>query len=400
MKRSYDVNPGTEIASSCPAGGNNMSSRWKSLLALVAVTFFVGSPIVHADGPGSGNGGSGVLLDGKPYLLDLVEGGVEKDPYFNPKVSAAPEILQAVQKIFVNNPQFPVELIARKITEISQIQYVYALLMLKTMEVFQWKLVNLPPEPVNDFRPGVALPNGSRLQLAKRLEKSIIIDKSAALQMTPENLTALIFHETAYAFAKPVKGVQGFMAQDVGAVQEFTAFLFTPPTGAQLNNFIVMIENIYPANFYQLGYGGIVKNVSDRIGQIQVNPVVNFKLGNNKLEMKPKKILSLDGLRLFEDRNGGDESFSVQYAQQEICRQLPVDKKALSFEVIEPYKYFEIAFYEVSTGQFDSYVRVTGHNGNDIAFAVDIDKDSCSKVVAAQVQAAMARALPGYHRNY
>src|SRR5262249_15653934 len=142
------------------------------------LTFFGTLSASYATGPGSGNGGKGVLINGMPYLLDLVEGGVEENPYFAPNTQVDPELLDGVTKAFANTPHVPVYLIAKKLTEISKIQYIFALMMLKTMEVYQWKFVNLPPEEVNDQRNGVKVDPDNRIQLAKRLQKSIIIDKN------------------------------------------------------------------------------------------------------------------------------------------------------------------------------------------------------------------------------
>jgi hypothetical protein len=382
--------------------------------ALVSMTIFVtacpnggqGHPETHtpakpADqhgfdmGPGSGNGGKGVLIDGKPYLLDLVEGGVERNPYVDRKIDVDPELLAGVQKAFTNLPLMPTELIARKLTEISKTRYILALLMLRTMGLFQWKFVILPPEEVNDQRQGVTVGVSQQFQLAKRLQRSIIIDKKMAQRMDPENLTALVFHETAYAFARPIADGKGTFYQDVGAIQEFTAFLFTPPTDEQLNNMFLMMDRIYPENFYQVGHGGIVKD--DRLNRIQVNPSIRYKMGKDKLDLDGRTIVTIDD----EVSQGllGNEEFYLKWSKQEICRQIPSAGAALSWEVIRTYIQFDIDFYQRANGQINSFVKFSSFKGNAIDFPTPITQATCNDVVSKLYESARETAVDGFHQN-
>ena len=206
------------------------------------------SPTALSQGPGSGNGGKGVRLGDKLYLLDLVEAGVEKQPYFNMSIQVSPEISERVALTFSENEAcFPKELISRKLQEIMTFDFSYGLLLLKTMELFQWRVVDLSPTPVNDQREGVQIRADQFVQLAKRLHQQIIFDRKACEQLDLANRAALVFHEINYAYAQPISVKAGYDTQDTGAVQELTALMFSPNLSAK--NFDNMIQNLLPAGY-------------------------------------------------------------------------------------------------------------------------------------------------------
>ncbi len=180
-------------------------------------------------GPGSGNGGKGVMVEGKLYLFDLVEAGVEKDPYFDPSVTDTQamqdEIVQNVT--FAKDPSFPVALVAQKLVEVMRNDFVIGALMLKTLELYQWRLVDLDLMPLNDHRQDVKAEAKDLIQLARRETRSILISRNAWNMLDLANRTALIFHEIIYAFATPQKTPMGTFIQDIGMVQENVGFLFS-----------------------------------------------------------------------------------------------------------------------------------------------------------------------------
>src|SRR3954468_6367024 len=149
---------------------------------------------LHA-GPSSGNGGKGVLINGQTYLLDFVEGGIEEHPFFNENVNPDRKIIERVYSVFGNIADFPIEEVAQKLTEIYQQSAAIGILMLKTMELYSWSLVNLPPKPVKDQREGVQVEAANYVQAAKRLRTNIILGREAWKKMDRANRTGLIIHE-------------------------------------------------------------------------------------------------------------------------------------------------------------------------------------------------------------
>ena len=110
------------------------------LLSLVSSTVF-------ADPDRVGNGGDGVIIGNHIYVLDLVEAGVEENPFFNEEIQIDTEIQSRLEIIFSKIPNMPVNLLARKLSEIKAVDRIFALALLKTAEMYHWRLIN---EKYND----------------------------------------------------------------------------------------------------------------------------------------------------------------------------------------------------------------------------------------------------------
>lgn len=169
-----------------------------------------------------GNGGDGIEIDGKLYVLDLVEAGVETKPYFNALISG-PLTEYRLKELF-SDESYPRTLISHKLAEIREIAPVFADMILQTMEAYQWKLVNGALVNIKDE--DTVLQYENLKQLAVRKNGSIFINKSLWAQLDPENKTALIFHEVLYALIKP-KMVGGKLQQVSDRAREVTGYLFT-----------------------------------------------------------------------------------------------------------------------------------------------------------------------------
>jgi len=279
-------------------------------------------------GPGSGNGGKGVVIKGRLYLLDLVEAGIEKSPFFDETVQVPPYVRARVAQVFATLDDFPVDLVARKLAEIMSRNYAMGLLMLKTMELYRWRFVDIDLAPVHDQREGVKVQEGGYIQLAKRLSVSIIINRSAWKKMDTANRVALIFHESNYAFAKPFKLASGYFAQDVGAVQEFTAALFTKPReGGQ--NLYYAGARVYPMEF---DFGGtILVNDHSWLGEgdsVYTPPLV-FVNPEAEIYFARKDLTRIDGssyrYRGFSLISEGTRQYLLDEAVSRMCSQLPQD---------------------------------------------------------------------------
>ncbi|MGE0525994.1 MAG: hypothetical protein AB7G93_08930 [Bdellovibrionales bacterium] len=345
--------------------------------------------MVMTDGPGSGNGGKGVLIDGKPFLLDLVEGGVEKSPYFSPDVEVPKDIRDRLVKVFGHDSRFPIDLIGRKLIEVQNTFFQPGFLLLKSMELFRWRFVNLPPASVNDQREGLKANPRQYVQLGKRLQKTIIIDTNYWEQLNEGNRVALIFHEAAYAMARPIKMREGFFKQDTGAVQEFVAFLFMPPRDGsprdRVTTLQAMMDRIKPENFDFTA--GLIRNES--IDTVFVTPTVHFYFTQEKSAKRIKEIDDISGVIIAHSFHEGSDFF-VNWLEQAVCHDIP-QGAALAYEIKKPYKDFVIDLYEGAGNQFYSYMKISDREGNELEAPRSITSESCKQVVVSQAQSIMVR---------
>ena len=330
--------------------GSQMCYRIHSLLALAAVTFIVTvAPCFAAEGPGSGNGGKGVVINGNPYLLDLVEAGLEQKAHIDLTLKVDPAVHERVAKAFASEPSFPVDLIALKLTEVMNAEFEQGLLMLKTMEIFQWRLVNLPPAPVNDQRNGVQVELPAYVQLAKRLETAIIIDRTMWNLLDPANQTALIFHEIIYAYAKLFKTHDGYMVQDTGAVQEFNAFLFGPSL-RERGGIGWAADRVYPRRNFILG-PWMFKD--DSLRYIIVGDKFQIYLTNGKSRTKLMSFATVQAE--MQEKSGEFEN-----VMKKTCAHLPKNQSNFLLVFMSgSVTYLNIDMYESSRGQFSSYLHIT-----------------------------------------
>lgn len=147
-------------------------------------------------------GGDGVMINSVPYLYDLVEAGVETAPYFDPSSVTEPFILAAVQRKFHNNAKVPVELLARKLSEIWHADRFLGQALIKTIGLYSWAwtrraLSDLPDDGDTVLNPII---KGDLVQLAVRSGRFIYLDDSLwSLMPNNENRVALIVHEANYA---------------------------------------------------------------------------------------------------------------------------------------------------------------------------------------------------------
>ncbi len=149
----------------------------------------------------AGNGGDAILIGNNLYLLDMVEAGVEENPQIDLSAQPSVELQKRVDHAF---PQgFPTDLIAKKLVEIKRVNPMMALVLVKTMELYQWKLVNSALLDIADEHTNLKIPRKNIFQLAIRKSASILVDRSLWAKLDKGNQTALVFHEILYALDKP-----------------------------------------------------------------------------------------------------------------------------------------------------------------------------------------------------
>jgi len=223
-----------------------MSKRKLFLLSTLVAVLATLSPIsfasVHAEGHGPGNGGNAVLVDGKIYLLDLVEAGVQKAPYFKPlkdfrycqdnactvrKFNSAEGRFLARANYNLRAKKFDSEttrLLAEKLLTLGspvRDELLLAVLM------YQWRLTDLPLEEVKGIKSPLDLSQTIVYQLAYRRDTAILINRALWEQLDTANRVALVIHEVIYAMLRPMANGDGTFTQESWDARLITGDLFT-----------------------------------------------------------------------------------------------------------------------------------------------------------------------------
>lgn len=146
-----------------------------------------------------GNGGNGVFLENKFYVLDLVEADSHIKPYIK-DVSVSDFYFNRL-KYALNEFQDPalVTLVAKKIMELGAFDLIYTEALLRTFEAVRWNLVDYRLTLIP-----VETPVAAELQqIAIRTSDNILIDRYYWNLLTPEHRMALLFHEANFILIRP-----------------------------------------------------------------------------------------------------------------------------------------------------------------------------------------------------
>lgn len=150
----------------------------------------------------AGNGGDGWLdPNGKPYLYDLKEGNLHKNPYFK-NVEVDQDVRQRVFSVLDFMSESSGVLLAKKISEIKEIYPSFAEAILAGIELYQWNLSDKILD-IKDEDPILDIPSNRQVQLAGRKEQDIYIDINLWNRLDAKNSAALIIHEIIYAWITP-----------------------------------------------------------------------------------------------------------------------------------------------------------------------------------------------------
>lgn len=213
---------------------------------------------------GSGNGGSGVDAGGALYVLDLVEAGAESDPYFDPAVPANPDFTARIQAALANVPAVPADLVSRKLQEIY-VKYDHALplAILKSMEVFDWRMLDFRLNPTDDsYSDVVEMDSTQHVQLAVRYGGFVKIDVNQWKRLNPANKAALILHEMIYALTDTQDDYRS------GIARRSTGYLFTSElTSRGLQGYQSYVTNT------KTDYMGRLYGLLPFVGQIPLHEV-------------------------------------------------------------------------------------------------------------------------------
>lgn len=200
----------------------------KRLLAPILMTVLTN---IAAAGPGVTGGGDAVKVGNKYFLLDLVEAGVEHNPQIERDIQVNQKHFERLKTAL--SDEFPHLMIAKKLAEVSRVNRILAITILKTIESYQWRLVNRSLIDIIDENTDLKIPRKDLYQLAARKNVSILIDRNLWSQIDDAHRTALVFHEALYALNEPRNTGKSFApgfpikTQASEEAREINGFLFS-----------------------------------------------------------------------------------------------------------------------------------------------------------------------------
>lgn len=219
-----------------------------------------------AFGGTEGHGGDAVLKNGKYYLLDLVEAGLETsgkiDSDYKYCMGAATDVNNgrchwypqyssngSYQSLFGKDVY---QAITNNLVRLPDFE---ALIVLQTMGLFNWNFVSLPLTPIRDVHSPIDLSVTPIYQLAIRTGRTITVNSLIWNQMDTLNKAALITHEALYAMVRPVASVNNaaLFGQDSYIARQFNAELYREGVTPRLRT--EMTANDYSFTLYQMAFG-------------------------------------------------------------------------------------------------------------------------------------------------
>lgn len=179
-----------------------------------------------------GNGGDGVRIGTKIYLLDLVESGVEKQ---SQDVSTSfshtffdKELNQWAQNQMVSVPQ---DVLLSKIGEIHRRNPVLSYMLVIALQKLDWTWINTPIKNIEDqgkVQSGVVtvIDDPSLEQLALRVNQTVYVQSALWSELDARNQAALILHEALFSLVHPKRSPEG-LSMSSPRVRKIVGFLFS-----------------------------------------------------------------------------------------------------------------------------------------------------------------------------
>lgn len=194
----------------------------KHLMMSLLLTMTTSAALARGGVTDLGNGGAGVIVDGRPVVLDLYEMGLVEGT-IDKTVKAESSIVEAASQLSILTSPEQI-LLATKLTEISQLNARVAKLLVMGIGRYAWQVV---PADLNVIPEKTPL-NVETVQLASRLGAVIRIQKGLWDQMSASNKVALVVHEVIYAYAPLRLAGESLYRQDSLPVRELVGLLFSP----------------------------------------------------------------------------------------------------------------------------------------------------------------------------
>ena len=253
-----------------------------------------------SEGGNVGNGGGGVLIGGRYYLLDLVEAGIEQNvdldlqKYETLIKSWNNDNTREVRKVFYNLT-LDGPLADQKVSEgvlalLLRFRPMEALAIIGGIQTYSWNMVNFELQSLDNENSSLDLKKLQMVQIAIRRDRSILINKAIYDEMDTANRVALIFHEILYAFLIP-EVRDNFEFQNSWQARQVVGALFAKLT-SQPDLFSLDDYNVDQKSIFTFGA---------LVNQYQESPVRGFseidsasQVLNFNIEFDPRLSLSSD----------------------------------------------------------------------------------------------------------
>lgn len=213
----------------------------KFLLSLCLI-----STIAHA-GHDTGGGGIGLKVRNNIYLYDFVEAGIEDTAFINNSIQDEMKAGKTVRTTLIVSKEAQ-DLVISKFNEIYRLSPTFALKLLDTLRMYQWRFVKPSLLQTRDIGRTPINVNLSQLQLAYRddSQKTVTIDKENLGKMPVSHQVGLYFHEIIYALSNH---------DDSYKSRQFTSFIFHPGFEfATFEQFLERVQLVYKNKFLLMDY--------------------------------------------------------------------------------------------------------------------------------------------------
>ncbi|MGE3760437.1 MAG: hypothetical protein AB7H97_21915, partial [Pseudobdellovibrionaceae bacterium] len=146
-----------------------------------------------------GNGGVGLKVGNRLYLLDFVETGIEGQAVIRYDQPEMPKVRELVAKKLTPIPNVPINEITAKISEIFAVDKTLAMSLFKSIEAYDWRVVSVGLRDTDDTDSLLSYPPENLVQIAVRSERVIRINRDKWNLLDVEDRAGLIIHEALYA---------------------------------------------------------------------------------------------------------------------------------------------------------------------------------------------------------
>jgi hypothetical protein len=272
-----------------------MSFR-KIVMGSMALLCALQSASVFANGVG--NGGHFVLKNGKYYLLDLIEAGIEGSPAIVDNEPVPAQLASEAENLFSPGGYGFVTADDRKqlLAIFQTLSTTDAQDLIVAIYAYTWKWVDQPIVPVNDVNSSLQLDPNSVFQGAVRRDFSILVNSQIWANTDSWNRAALIIHEVVYSLLTPIPDAPGsatfhqdsVLARQIvgdifsGAFRGFDHYVRNGKPVIPLSNETHMNENEWNSPWNPIYWKGSDQNAAFKFSPIlavtAVDPAVNDQL--------------------------------------------------------------------------------------------------------------------------
>jgi hypothetical protein len=226
-------------------------------------------------GTSIGNGGVGIMENGKLYMLDLFEYSVHDRPVFGiePVVHWLPK---KIEQLFpgLNLSRNVQDRFAQKLSDVMRKDYYFGQTMMVAIENLDWRLVNSGLVRLNDDQ--AAMNPNNLVQIAIRQKFVVFIDRDKWQMLNDDNKVALLIHEVLYVLTEnqnaiDARNVTGALFTQQFLTSGYSRNLLNAVKSLALNSYPMKYEDaLFPRKgdvslpIYQVSYYFEIKRVDSK----------------------------------------------------------------------------------------------------------------------------------------